>query len=144
LETSSRRVLAVEDSEPFRKFVCSTLGNRPDLQIVGEVMDGLEAVQTAEKLHPDLIVLDIGLRSLNGIEVARRIRKLFPESKVLFVSQESSVDWSKKHFAQAHEAMPSRLMPEATYCPLSRRFVRGGGLSVLDWRGTFQSSLPIG
>jgi DNA-binding NarL/FixJ family response regulator len=92
LETSSSRILVVEDSEPFRSFICSTIGERPELQIVGEVGDGLEAVQSAEKLRPDLIVLDIGLPSLNGIEVARRIRKLSEESKVLFVSQESSAD----------------------------------------------------
>jgi DNA-binding NarL/FixJ family response regulator len=92
LETSSRRVLVVEDSEPFRKFVCSALEKRPELQIVCEVSDGLEAVQKAKELHPDLIVLDIGLPSLNGIEAARRIRKLSPESKILFVSQECSVD----------------------------------------------------
>ena len=62
------------------------------MQIVGEASDGLEAVQKAEELQPDLIVLDIGLPTLNGIEAARRIRKLSPESKILFVSQESSAD----------------------------------------------------
>ncbi|HXQ39228.1 MAG TPA: response regulator, partial [Anaerolineales bacterium] len=75
METSSNRVLVVEDSDAFRKFICSTLGKRPELQIVGEVSDGLEAVQKVEELQPDLIVLDIGLPSLNGIEAARRIRK---------------------------------------------------------------------
>jgi len=92
LETTSCRVLVVEDSEPFRNFICSTLGKRPELQIVGQVSDGLQAVLRAEELQPDLIVLDIGLPSLNGIEAARRIRELSPESKILFVSQESSVD----------------------------------------------------
>ncbi|HEX4920087.1 MAG TPA: response regulator transcription factor, partial [Candidatus Bathyarchaeia archaeon] len=82
----------VEDSDPFRKFICSTLGKRPELQIVGEVSDGLEAVQKAEELQPDLIVLDIGIPSLNGIEAARRIRRLSTKSKILFVSQESSAD----------------------------------------------------
>ncbi len=62
------------------------------MQLVGEVSDGLQAVRTAEELQPDLIVLDIGLPSLNGIEAARRIRKLSPISKILFVSQESSAD----------------------------------------------------
>ena len=89
---SSVRVLVVEDFEPFRRFVCSTLGNRPELQVVCEVSDGLEAVQKAEELQPDLILLDIGLPTLNGIEAARRIRKLSPESTILFVSQECSVD----------------------------------------------------
>jgi DNA-binding NarL/FixJ family response regulator len=82
----------VEDSEEFRKFICSTLGERPELQVVGEVTDGLQAIQKAEELQPDLIVLDIGLPSLNGIEVARQIRKLSPKSKILFVSQESSAE----------------------------------------------------
>jgi DNA-binding NarL/FixJ family response regulator len=86
------RVLVVEDYEPFRRFVCSTLGKRPGLQIVDEASDGAEAVRRAEELKPDLILLDIGLPALNGIEVARRIRTLAPDSKIIFVSQESSQD----------------------------------------------------
>jgi DNA-binding NarL/FixJ family response regulator len=92
LEGSTARIIVVDDYDPFRRFICSTLRKRPELQIVGEVSDGLEAVQKAEELQPDLIVLDIGLPSLNGIEAARRIRKLSPKSKILFVSQESSDD----------------------------------------------------
>ena len=60
------------------------------MKIVGEAADGVEAIRRAEELKPDLILLDIGLPSLNGIEAARQIRKLAPESKILFVSQESS------------------------------------------------------
>ena len=89
---SSVRVLVVEDFEQFRRFVCATLGKRPDLQVVGEVSDGFEAVQKAVELKPDLILLDIGLPTLNGIEVARQIRKLVPESKIIFLSQESSAE----------------------------------------------------
>jgi len=62
------------------------------MQIMFEVSDGLEAVRKAEELQPDLITLDIGLPKMNGIEAARRIRKLSPESKILFISQESSLD----------------------------------------------------
>ncbi|MGA8489488.1 MAG: response regulator [Terriglobales bacterium] len=86
------RVLVVDDYEPFRRFIRSTLGRKAELQIVGETSDGLEAVHKAEELQPDLIVLDIGLPTLNGIEAARRIRVLSPKSKILFVSQESSGD----------------------------------------------------
>ena len=86
------RVLIVEDFVPFRRFLCSTLGTKPELQVVSEASDGLEAVQKAEELKPDLILLDIGLPSLNGIAAARQIRKLSPESKIIFVSQESSAD----------------------------------------------------
>ena len=90
--TSSIRVLVVEDFEWFRRFVCATLEQRPDLQIICEVSDGVEAVQKAEELQPDLVLLDIGLPKLNGIEAARRVCKLSPQSKILFVSQQTSTD----------------------------------------------------
>jgi DNA-binding NarL/FixJ family response regulator len=89
---SSVRVLVVEDFAPFRQFICSTLGKRPGLQIIGEVSSGLEAVQKAEELKPDLILMDIGLPGLNGIEAARQIRKLAAESKIIFLTQESSAE----------------------------------------------------
>ena len=92
LDTSSIRVLVVEDSEEFRKFICSTFGERPEFRIVGEDTDGLRALQRADELQPDLILLDIGLPSLNGIEVARQVLKLSPKSKILFLSQEFSAD----------------------------------------------------
>ncbi len=57
-----------------------------------EVCDGLEAVHKAEELKPDLILLDIGLPTLNGIEAARRIRDLTPESKIIFSSEETAAD----------------------------------------------------
>jgi DNA-binding NarL/FixJ family response regulator len=88
----SIRVLVVEDFEPFRRFVESILRKQPELQIVCEVSDGLEAVQKAQQLQPDLILLDIGLPTLNGVEAAQRIRKLSPKSKILFVSQETSTN----------------------------------------------------
>ena len=87
---ASVRVLVVEDHEQFRLFTCSMLEAAPELQVVAVVSDGLAAVQRAGELQPDLILLDIGLPKLNGIEAARRIRKLSPQSKILFVSQESS------------------------------------------------------
>jgi DNA-binding NarL/FixJ family response regulator len=86
------RVLVVEDFVPYRQFTCSTLARLRGLQIVGEVSDGLEAIQKAVELRPDLILLDIGLPSLNGIETARQIRKLVPEAKIIFLTQESSPD----------------------------------------------------
>ena len=87
---SLMRVLVVEDFAPFCEFVRSTLAERPDVQVIGEVADGLEAVQKAELLEPNLVLLDIGIPTLNGIEAARQISKLAPKSKIIFVSQESS------------------------------------------------------
>lgn len=95
----SRRVLVVEDFEPFQKLIRSTLTKRPEFQVVGIAADGLEAVRKAEDLQPDLITLDIGLPSINGIEAARRIRKLSPNSKILFMSQESAAEVAQEAFA---------------------------------------------
>jgi DNA-binding NarL/FixJ family response regulator len=82
----------VDDHEPWRRFVSTTLQKQPKLQVIGEALDGLEAVQKAEELQPDLIVLDIGLPSVNGIEAARRILELSPKSKILFLSENRSWD----------------------------------------------------
>ena len=89
---ASIRVLVVDDFAPFREFVLLTLAERPELEVVGEASDGPEAVQKAVELKPDLILLDLGLPTMNGIEVARRFRELVPESRIIFFSQESSVD----------------------------------------------------
>jgi len=92
LGTLPVRVLVVEDFESFRRVIRSMLGKRLELQGICEVSDGLEAVQKAGELQPDLILLDIGLPTVNGIEVARRIRKVAPQSRILFLTQESSAD----------------------------------------------------
>jgi DNA-binding NarL/FixJ family response regulator len=92
LQFSAVRILVVDDFELFRQFVVELLRKRPELQVVGEASDGLEALQKAVELRPDLILLDVGLPSLNGMEVARQLRSLVPESKIIFLTQESSAD----------------------------------------------------
>jgi DNA-binding NarL/FixJ family response regulator len=89
---STIRILVVDDFEPWRRFVSSMVQKETDLEIVGEVSNGIEAVQKARKLKPDLILLDIVLPKLNGIDVARELRNFAPKTKILFVSQESSPD----------------------------------------------------
>ncbi len=85
-------VLVVDDYSDFRRFVSFILTPHPDLQIVGEAGDGLEAVRLAEELKPSLVLLDISLPLQSGIEVSRRIRSCSPGSKILFVSLAESVD----------------------------------------------------
>jgi DNA-binding NarL/FixJ family response regulator len=92
LRPPSVRILVVDDFVLFRQLVRSILVGKPKLQIVGDASDGLAAVQKALELMPDLILMDIGLPSLSGIEAARQIRKLVPNSKIIFVSQESSAE----------------------------------------------------
>jgi DNA-binding NarL/FixJ family response regulator len=80
----------VDDYEPWRRFVTSTLEKQPELQIIGEASDGREAVEMAQQLYPDLILLDIGLPIVNGLEAARQIRKHAPDTKILFLSENRS------------------------------------------------------
>jgi DNA-binding NarL/FixJ family response regulator len=81
--------LIVEDFKEFAKLILLTLQEKPEFEIY-QASDGLEGVQRAEELQPDLILLDIGLPKLNGIEAARRIRTVSPNSKILVLTQESS------------------------------------------------------
>ena len=80
----------MEDYEPYRLIVSSLLHERPDLEVICGVSDGLQAVEKAQELNPDLILMDIGLPGLNGIEAARRILTLVPGSKIIFLTQESA------------------------------------------------------
>ena len=83
----SVRILVVDDFEPWRRMVFTLLQDHPEWQIVAEAADGWEAVQKSEQLQPDLILLDIGLPQLNGIEAARHISRLAPCARILFVSE---------------------------------------------------------
>ena len=89
-------VLLVDDFVAFRAAVFSLLTKRPELQIVAEASDGIEAVEKSRQLQPDVILLDIGLPKLNGIEAARQIREVAPQSKIVFVTQETSADIMKE------------------------------------------------
>jgi DNA-binding NarL/FixJ family response regulator len=126
LATSLVRVLVVDDFEPFRRSVALLLQKRPELQIIGEASDGLKAVQKAEELQPDLILLDIGLPKLNGIEAARRIRQLSPRSKILFVSQESSADVVHEAFATGACGYVIKADAGSELLPAVEAVLRGG------------------
>jgi DNA-binding NarL/FixJ family response regulator len=147
LGTSSVRILVVDDYEPFRQFFCSTLRRKADLQIIGEVLDGLEAVQKAEELQPDIIVLDLRLPTLNGIEAARRIRKVSPKSKIVFVTLESSADVVQETFSLGalgyviKTRAGSDLLSAVEAVRQGRRFI-SSGLSGLPLPSTPESQGP--
>lgn len=82
--------LIVEDFKELSRFVAFTLRQKAEIELIDQAFDGLEGVQRAEQLQPDLVVLDVGLPKLNGIEVARQVRDVSPNSKILFLTQESS------------------------------------------------------
>lgn len=86
------RILVVDDFEPCRRYVCSRLDVYKKYQIVGQAMDGVGAIQNAQRLSPDLIVLDVGLPTLSGIQAASRIHEVVPAAKILFVTQNNDMD----------------------------------------------------
>jgi CheY-like chemotaxis protein len=102
---------------------------QPEFQVIGEASDGSEAVQKAEELKPDLILLDIGLPKLNGIEAARQIRQLSPTPKIIFLSQDNSLDIVQEALctgalAYVHKAQAgSELLPAVEAVLRGERFV---------------------
>jgi DNA-binding NarL/FixJ family response regulator len=84
---NSLRVLIVDDHEASRRGLRSLLSSRPDWVICGEAVDGTDAVEKAKALRPDLVLMDISMPRLNGLEATRIIRRELPESEVVIVSQ---------------------------------------------------------
>jgi DNA-binding NarL/FixJ family response regulator len=86
------RVLVADDHEAWSRFARLTLETSPRVHVIGEVADGMLTVLKAQELLPDLIILDIGIPTLNGIEAARRLREFSAQIKIIFLSLETSVD----------------------------------------------------
>jgi DNA-binding NarL/FixJ family response regulator len=126
------RVLVVEDFEPFQEFVCATLAKKPHLQVICKAEDGSDAIQQARKLQPDLIVIDVGLPKVHGIEAVRQIREYLPKSIVLFVSQNSDPDVVERAFEVGGKGYVlkaqagSDLLPAVDAVLQGQRFISGG------------------
>jgi DNA-binding NarL/FixJ family response regulator len=86
----STKVLVAEDFEPYRALILSLLKENSQFSVIFEVANGILAIEKAQQLKPDLLLLDVGLPGLNGIECARRIRETLPDVKIVFLSQETS------------------------------------------------------
>jgi len=110
------RILVVEDHAPFRRLICTALQRRAEFQTI-EAVDGLEAVQKAEALQPDLILLDINLPKLHGFAVAKQVRSLVPDARLLFMSQESSPDIVRKALSLGAQGYIQKLSAETDLLP---------------------------
>ncbi|PIV24037.1 MAG: DNA-binding response regulator [Deltaproteobacteria bacterium CG_4_8_14_3_um_filter_45_9] len=87
------RVLLAEDHTIVRQGLFALLRSEPDIEVIGEASDGLEAIELAKKLLPDVVLMDIAMRNLNGIEATRKIKKLFPHMKVLVLTMYENEEW---------------------------------------------------
>jgi|SRR5215469_10683149 len=102
-QESPLRILVVDDFAEWRVRVRSMLQARPEWKVIGEACDGLEAVQRTTELQPDIVLLDIGMPILNGIEAAKRIRQDSPSSRIIFVTQENDADIRSEALATGAE-----------------------------------------
>jgi DNA-binding NarL/FixJ family response regulator len=125
------RVLLVEDHKPFRRYVASMLQEQANLQVIGEVGDGPQAVRQAEALQPDVILLDVGLPGINGIEAARQIGKVARKARIIFLTQECSPEVVQEAFdlgawayiTKAHAG--AELLPAVETVSRGERFLNG-------------------
>jgi DNA-binding NarL/FixJ family response regulator len=89
------RILLVDDFAPFRSYVRCILEEHPEWEVIGEAADGAAALRMVAELEPDLILLDIGMPTLNGIEVAQQVGTMVQRSKILFLSSHCSQDLAR-------------------------------------------------
>ena len=82
--------MVVDDFGPWRRFLSTLLTVTPEWQISSEAVNGAEALTKAQELQPDLVLLDIDLPDMNGIELARRLQIVAPITKIIFMTAESS------------------------------------------------------
>ncbi|MDQ6854689.1 MAG: response regulator transcription factor [Actinomycetota bacterium] len=82
----SIRVVIVDDHALFRRGLDLVLSEEPDIKVVGEAADGIEAVHRAEEMTPDVVVMDVRMPRSTGIEAARRIRERLPDTKVIMLT----------------------------------------------------------
>lgn len=87
------RVLLAEDHTIVRQGIAALLGTENDMEVVGEASNGLEAIELAKKIVPDVVLMDIGMRHLNGLEATREIKRLFPATKILILTMHDSEEW---------------------------------------------------
>lgn len=87
LVSKTCRILVVDDNEPVRRSIRTLLGSREGWFVCGEAADGLQAVQEAKSLRPDLIIMDVSMPKMNGLDAAVIILREVRESRILIISQ---------------------------------------------------------
>ncbi len=87
------RVLLADDQDIIRTGLTIILNHQPDLEVVGQAADGVEAVEFAKQLHPDVILMDIKMPRLNGIQATRQIMAALPRTQIIILTTYDTDDW---------------------------------------------------
>jgi DNA-binding NarL/FixJ family response regulator len=145
VKTSGISIIVVDDYQPWRDYACSVLPQWLDSPHITEARDGLEGVRRAEERQPDLVLLDVGLPGLNGIEAARRIREISPHSKILFVSEDRSPEIAEEGLRTGARGYITKSSAASELWPAIQAVLRdevflGKGLSVLSSEHSAQPS----
>jgi DNA-binding NarL/FixJ family response regulator len=140
---SARKILVVDDFLPWQRFVAAIFESETDLKIVSVAFDGSEAAKKAKELQPDVILMDISLPIMNGIESTRQIRVLSPESKILFLSEHRDPNLIEATFEAGGSGYvlkcdsSSDLIPGIRAVLLDQPFV---SRTLKDWRKSFSTT----
>jgi DNA-binding NarL/FixJ family response regulator len=119
------RVLAVDDHSLVRKGLASILANEPDMQLIGEASNGSEAVEAFRNLNPDLVLMDLRMPGMDGIEATRQIRKVNPEAKIIALT---SYDGDQEIYRALEAGVRGYLLKEMVHNEVVRaiRVVQSG------------------
>lgn len=115
----------VDDHTVFRKQVCAFLETQPGFEVIGEASDGLEGIRQAQELQPDVIVLDVSMPTLGGIEAAVRMRKVAPKSGIVFLSQHNSEGVAKAALATGADAFVTKVSAATDLIPAVQAVLEG-------------------
>lgn len=121
----SLRILVVDDHAVFREQVCAFLETQAGFEVICEAGDGLEGIRHAEELQPDVIILDVSMPALGGIEAAVRIRKVAPKSRIIFLSQHNSEGVAKAALATGAHAFVTKVSAATDLIPAVQAVLEG-------------------
>ena len=126
MKTATVRILVVDDFTPFRQWVRTKLETQQNFEIAGEAADALEGIQKAQELTPDLIVLDVALPDINGIEAAKQLCRVVPSAKILFLSRHADEDIAQCALGNGAQGYVVKSDAEREIIPAIEEVLRGG------------------
>jgi DNA-binding NarL/FixJ family response regulator len=132
------QILLVDDSLPWQRFVLAYFETETEFKVITIAPDGLEAVQKANELRPDVILMDVNLPGMNGIEAARQIRGVSPGSKILFLSMHGDSEIMQAAFDAGGSGYVLKLDFNRDLIPAIRSILLGQQFvshSLTGWRG---------